>query len=52
MRSQEQVPDTRTIDWGVTLPGKLSRQLDALMSEHTGGSLVIRGDGNLELEAS
>ena len=43
--------NTGSVNWGVTLPGKLSRQLDALMRQHAGGSLVIRGDGNLELEA-
>ncbi|MDX1507360.1 MAG: hypothetical protein R3358_03695 [Woeseiaceae bacterium] len=44
--------DTAGVDWGVTLPGKLSRQLETLMREHTGGSLVIRSNGNLELEAT
>ena len=44
--------NTLDIDWGVTLPGKLSRQLDLLMREHSGGSLVIRINGNLEMEAS
>ena len=42
--------DADTIDWGVTLPGKLRRQLDALLREHTGGALVIGADGNLMLE--
>ena len=37
-------------NWGVTLPGKLSSQLSTLMSTHTGGSLVIRADGNLVRE--
>ncbi|MFQ5608991.1 MAG: hypothetical protein ACE5F8_01825 [Woeseiaceae bacterium] len=42
--------NTISVDWGVTLPGKLSRQLDSLLREHSGGSLVIRADGNLDLE--
>ncbi len=44
--------DASVVDWGVTLPGGLRGQLDALMREHSGGSLVIRGSGVLELEAS
>jgi len=44
--------DTGGISWGVTLPGKLKRQLDGLMQEHTGGSLVIGTNGNIRLEAS
>ncbi len=44
--------DASVVDWGVTLPGGLRSQLDALMREHSGGSLVIRGSGVLELEAS
>ena len=44
--------ETSDIDWGVTLPGKLRRQLDALLQEHSGGALVIGADGNLRLEAS
>ena len=44
--------DTAGIDWGVTLPGKLKQQLDALMRENAGGALVIGLDGNLRLETS
>ena len=40
------------IGWGVTLPGKLRQQLDALMRDHSGGALVIGLDGELRLEAS
>ncbi len=43
---------TGAVDWGVTLPGKLRRDLDTLMREHSGGALVIGGDGRLRLEAS
>lgn len=43
---------TAGIDWGVTLPGKLRQQLDALMRDHTGGALVIGLDGELRLESS
>lgn len=42
---------TDTLDWGVTLPGKLKGQLDGLMREHRGGSLVISSNGNIRLEA-
>lgn len=37
-------------NWGVTLPGKLSAQLESLMQQHTGGALVIQADGQLQLE--
>ena len=43
---------TTGIDWGVTLPGKLRQQLDALMRDNSGGALVIGLDGELRLEAS
>lgn len=41
-----------SVAWGVTLPGRLSTQLDGFMRDHTGGSLVIGADGNLRLEKS
>jgi len=44
--------DARSVDWGVTLPGKLRNQLSTLMREHSSGALVIGADGNLNLEAS
>jgi len=44
--------NTASIDWGVTLPGKLRQQLDSLMRDNSGGSLVIGLDGELRLEAS
>jgi len=43
--------DSDSVNWGVTLPGRLSRQLDSLMREHSGGSLVIAADGQLRLES-
>jgi hypothetical protein len=43
--------DTSSANWGVTLPGKLSARLDALMQQHSGGALVIHADGRLELES-
>ena len=42
--------DAGSASWGVTLPGKLSAQLDSLMQQHTGGALVIHADGKLALE--
>jgi hypothetical protein len=44
--------DATNISWGVTLPGKLKGQLDGLMQENPGGSLVIGTNGNIRLEAS
>lgn len=44
--------NTKEVGWGVTLPGKLRGQLDELMRDHSGGALVIGGDGELRLEAS
>ncbi len=38
--------------WGVTLPGKLKTQLDNLMQEHRGGSLIIAASGDIRWEAS
>lgn len=41
-----------TISWGVTLPGKLKTELDSLMQEHRGGSLIIGASGEIRWEAS
>ena len=38
------------IKWGVTLPRTASAEIDRLLSRHTGGALVIRDDGRVELE--
>lgn len=43
--------DPADAGWGVTLPGRLSRELEVLMREHTGGALVIDADGALRREA-
>ena len=40
------------VSWGVTLPGKLKSQLDTLMQEHRGGSLIIGASGEIRWEAS
>ena len=40
------------VSWGVTLPGKMKIQLDALMQEHHGGSLIINAGGEIHWEAS
>lgn len=42
--------DPASIAWGVTLPGQLSRDLQALLANSAGGALVIGGDGTLTLE--
>ncbi|MDJ0794702.1 MAG: hypothetical protein QNI98_10705 [Woeseiaceae bacterium] len=39
------------VNWGVTLPGKMKTQLDALMQEHRGGSLVIGAAGDIHWES-
>lgn len=39
------------VDWGVTLPGKMKTQLDALMQEHRSGSLVIGPAGEIHWES-
>jgi len=44
--------DTSGVSWGVTLPGKLKTQLDGLMQEHRGGSLLIGLNGQIRLEES
>jgi hypothetical protein len=41
---------TAGVEWGVTLPGRLREQLDALIQANSGGALVIGGDGELRLE--
>jgi hypothetical protein len=40
------------VSWGVTLPGKLTRQLDELMQNHQGGALVIAATGEIRWEAT
>ncbi|MBT8093672.1 MAG: hypothetical protein KJP08_02590 [Gammaproteobacteria bacterium] len=41
-----------SVQWGVTLPGSMTAQLDALMQEHRGGELVIGAGGTITWEAS
>lgn len=41
---------TDGISWGVTLPGKMKTQLDSLMQEHRGGSLIIGATGDIHWE--
>jgi hypothetical protein len=40
------------VAWGVTLPGKMSAQLDALMEQHRGGSLIIAASGDIHWEST
>ncbi len=40
------------VRWGVTLPGRMTAQLEALMREHRSGHLVIGAGGNISWEAS
>ena len=44
--------DTAQTGWGVTLPGKLKRELDAILREHRGGELIIGADGTLRMSGS
>ncbi len=39
------------VSWGVTLPGKMTMQLDELMQAHRGGSLIIDAGGEIHWEA-
>lgn len=41
---------TDGINWGVTLPGRMKTQLDSLMQEHQGGSLIIGATGDIHWE--
>ena len=38
------------VQWGVTIPSRMSRQLDSFLSEYRSGELVIGADGQLRLE--
>ncbi len=38
------------VKWGVTLPRDMRADLDRILREHSGGSLIISGDGSLRLE--
>jgi len=42
---------TEGVSWGVTLPGKMKAQLDSLMQDHAGGSLIIGAVGDIRWEA-
>ena len=42
---------TDGVSWGVTLPGRMKTQLDALMEQHRGGGLIIDSSGEIHLEA-
>ena len=42
---------TDAVSWGVTLPGRMKSQLDTLMHEHRGGSLIISAAGDIHWEA-
>ena len=44
--------DTAQTGWGVTLPGKLKRELDTILREHRGGELIIGADGTLRMSGS
>jgi hypothetical protein len=39
------------LNWGVTLPGRMTAQLNALMEEHRGGALIIGANGEIHWEA-
>ena len=42
--------NNRDVKWGVTLPPNMRKQLDRFLSESSGGSIIIAGDGQLQLE--
>ncbi len=39
--------DAGAVQWGVTLPAAMRREVDALMAGRSGGDLVIRADGRI-----
>lgn len=39
-----------SVQWGVTIPATMSRQLDQYLSEYRSGELIIDADGGLRLE--
>jgi hypothetical protein len=41
---------TDAVQWGVTLPATMRRQLNQHLAEHSGGELIIDPDGTLRLE--
>ena len=43
--------ETANVNWGVTLPGKMTRQVENLMQAHSGGSLIIAASGDIHWEA-
>ena len=43
-------PVGQDVSWGVTLPGKMKSQLDALMQAYSGGSLIIGANGDIYRE--
>ena len=38
------------LKWGVTLPARLTRDLNRFLNEHSGGALVIGANGDMRLE--
>lgn len=49
LRRSGRLPDA-TVKWGVTLPSAMSQQLDRILGDSRGGSIVIAADGDLLLE--
>ncbi len=41
---------TEGVSWGVTLPGKMKAQMNSLMQDHAGGSLIIGAVGDVRWE--
>ncbi len=50
LRRSGSVDANADVQWGVTLPATMRRQLDGYLADHSSGSLVIEPDGNLRLE--
>ena len=44
--------ESKDVNWGVTLPGRMKAQLDSLMEEHRGGALIIGASGDIHWEAT
>jgi hypothetical protein len=44
--------EVAAVNWGVTLPGRMTAQLEALMEQHRGGALIIGAGGDIHWEAT
>lgn len=50
LRRAGALQSTDAVQWGVTLPATMRRQLNQYLAEHSGGELIIDPDGTLRFE--